>query len=65
MGMKTFCRFPMVTGDWVVLASGDDACPVGDENVHGVADRELLSDTGIRRESIEELIIVEAECYLV
>lgn len=44
MGMKTFCRFPMVTGDWVVLASGDDACPVGDENVHGVADRELLSD---------------------
>lgn len=45
MGIKTFCRFPMVTGDWVVLARGDEACPVGDENeLHGVADRELLRD---------------------
>lgn len=52
MGMKTFCRFPMVTGDWVVLARGDDACPVGDENVHGVADRELLSDTSILATSV-------------
>lgn len=35
----------MVTGDCVLLASGDEACPVGDENeLHGVAERELLRD---------------------
>lgn len=53
MGIKTFCRFPMVTGDWVVLARGDEACPVGDENeLHGVADRELLRDTNILATSV-------------
>lgn len=53
MGIKTFCRFPMVTGDWVVLARGDEACPVGEENeLHGVADRELLKDTNILATSV-------------
>lgn len=53
MGIKTFCRFPMVTGDWVVLARGDEACPVGDENeLQGVADRELLRDTNILATSV-------------
>lgn len=61
MGINTFCRLPIVTGDWVVLAraSGDEACPVGEENeLHGVAERELLSDTvGIDwREEIEIIL---------
>lgn len=43
----------MVTGDWVVLANGDEACPVGDENeLHGVADRELLNDTNMLATSV-------------
>lgn len=53
MGMNTFCRLPIVTGDWVVLASGDEACPVGDENeLHGVAERELLRDTNMFATSV-------------
>lgn len=50
IGMNTFCRLPMVTGDWV--ACGDEPCPVGDENeLLGVADRELLSDTVSRTDN--------------
>lgn len=45
MGIKTFCLFPTVTGDWLGI-SGDDPWPVGDENA-GVADLLLLSETKI------------------
>jgi hypothetical protein len=48
IGMKTFCRFPTVIGD-CVLISGDVPWPVGDENA-GVAERELLKDTEKRRQ---------------
>lgn len=51
MGKNRFCRLPIITGDCV--ASGDDPCPVGDENeLLGVAERELLRDTNILAASV-------------
>lgn len=49
IGRNRFCRLPIITGDCV--ASGDDPCPVGEENeLLGVAERELLSDTVLEKE---------------
>lgn len=46
IGVKKFCLFDVMTiGDGFALSNGDVTWLTGGEN-DGVADRELLSDTG-------------------